>query len=186
MIHQSRFMADPGLAPTCLRYILWALAASSTDKYNGFQTDFYQKARKHAEMDETAGRGESHTTLAHCQAWIFMAIYEFKQMHFSRACLSTGRAIRLAQMLQLHKLDRNADTKPSGCLSRPRDWTETEEHRRTFWMAFCIDRYTSIAAGWPMVVDEHDVISRSIFKTWKVLYGLLMLTAADISEFARQ
>lgn len=162
ILHQSRFMADSSLAPVCLRYILWALAASSSDKYKGLQTEFYQKARRCAEMDELAGCGKSHTTLAHCQTWIFMAVYEFKQMHFSRACLSTGRAVRIAQMLRLHRLDRNDDTKQLGCLSRPpRDWTETEEHRRTFWMTFCIDRYTSIVAGWPMMINEHDV-SRSM------------------------
>jgi hypothetical protein len=106
-------------------------------------------------MDEMKGRGESTTTLGHCQAWILMAIYDFKQMCFPRAWLSAGRAVRLAQMMQLHKIDGEGVV--NQCLPPPKDWTEREERRRTFWMAFCIDRYTSIAAGWPMAIDERDV-----------------------------
>ena len=45
------------------------------------------------------------------------------------------------------------------CLPPPRDWTEREERRRTFWMAFCEDRYASIGTGWPMTYDESDVLT---------------------------
>lgn len=44
-------------------------------------------------------------------------------------------------------------------LPPPRDWTEREERRRTFWMAFCEDRYASIGTGWPMTVDEKDIMT---------------------------
>jgi len=148
-------MADGNLVPVCLRYVMWALAASVTDKYDSLHGDFYQRARKYAQIDEMKGHGESTTTLAHCQTWILMATYEFKQMYFPRAWLSAGKAARLAQMMQLHRLDGAGDVKQ--CLSPPDYWTEREERRRTFWMAFCIDRYASIAAGWPMTIDERDV-----------------------------
>ncbi|ROV91821.1 hypothetical protein VSDG_06465 [Cytospora chrysosperma] len=157
MIHPSRFMANASLSPLCLRYIMWTLAASSSDKYDGLQKDFYQRARRYAEMDEMKGRGEATTTLGHCQAWILMAIHDFKQMCFPRAWLSAGRAVRLAQMMQLHKIDGEGVV--NQCLPPPKDWTEREERRRTFWMAFCIDRYTSIAAGWPMAIDERDILT---------------------------
>jgi hypothetical protein len=32
-----------------------------------------------------------------------------------------------------------------------------EERRRTFWMAFCMDRYAGVGTGWPLIVDEKDV-----------------------------
>lgn len=44
-------------------------------------------------------------------------------------------------------------------LPSPRDWTEREERRRTFWMAFCEDRYASIGTGWPMSVEERDIMT---------------------------
>ncbi|KAK5063225.1 hypothetical protein LTR16_010266, partial [Cryomyces antarcticus] len=67
----------------------------------------------------------------------------------------TGRAVRLAQMMGLHRLDGvGLDVKQ--CLPPPRDWTEREERRRTFWMCFCEDRYASIGTGWPMSIEEKD------------------------------
>jgi hypothetical protein len=140
----------------CLRYAMWTLAASVADKYEGLQEHFYQRARKYAQMDEMKGHGESTITLGHCQTWILMSTYEFKQMYFPRAWLSSGRATRLAQMMQLHRLD-GAGLDVKQCLPPPKDWTEREERRRTFWMAFCVDRYASIGTGWPMTIDERDV-----------------------------
>lgn len=163
IIHRPRFLAALNLAPhmrppICLRYIMWTLAASVTDKYEALQEHFYQRARKYAQMDEMKGHGESTITLGHCQAWILTCTYEFKQMYFPRAWLSAGRAVRLAQMMQLHRLD-GAGLDVKQCLPPPKDWTEREERRRTFWMAFCIDRYASIGTGWPMTIDERDILT---------------------------
>jgi hypothetical protein len=168
IIHRPRFMAALNLAPhmrppVCLRYIIWTLAASITDKYDALHEHFYQRARKYAQADEMKGHGESTITLAHCQTWVLVATYEFRQMYFPRAWLSAGRGARLAQMMQLHRLDGvGLDVKQ--CLAPPKDWTEREERRRTFWLTFCIDRYASIGTGWPMTYDEKDVrMDNSLF-----------------------
>lgn len=58
----------------------------------------------------------------------------------------------------LHRLD-GAGLDVKQCLPAPRDWTEREERRRTFWMAFCQDRYASIGTGWPMTIDEKDILT---------------------------
>ncbi|KAF2003242.1 hypothetical protein P154DRAFT_520195 [Amniculicola lignicola CBS 123094] len=163
VVHKPRFLAAMNLAPhmrppVCLRYIMWTLAASVSDKYDALQEHFYHRARKYAQTDEMKGHGEATITLGHCQTWILAGTYEFKQMYFPRAWLSAGRAVRLAQMMQLHRLDGvGLDVKQ--CLPPPKDWTEREERRRTFWMAFCIDRYASIGTGWPMTIDEKDVLT---------------------------
>lgn len=58
----------------------------------------------------------------------------------------------------MHRLDGvGLDVKQ--CLPPARDWTEREERRRTFWMAFCEDRYASIGTGWPMSFDERDILT---------------------------
>ncbi|KAF1956109.1 hypothetical protein CC80DRAFT_525646 [Byssothecium circinans] len=163
IIHKPRFMAAMNLAPHMrppvgLRYIMWTLAASITDKYDALQEHFYQRARKYAQSDEMKGHGESTITLAHSQMWVLTAVYEFRLMYFPRAWLSSGRATRLSQMMQLHRLDGvGLDVKQ--CLPPPKDWTEREERRRTFWMVFCIDRYASIGTGWPMSIDERDIMT---------------------------
>jgi Fungal specific transcription factor domain len=161
IIHRPRYFAAMDLAPNmrppvCLRYAMWTHVCSVTPRYSALADHFYARARKYAEQDEIRGYGESIITVAHSQCWSLIASYEFKMMYFPRAWMSVGRATRLSQMLNLHRQDGAAlDVKQA--LPPPRDWTEREERRRTFWMAFCQDRYASVGTGWPMTIDERDV-----------------------------
>lgn len=69
--------------------------------------------------------------------------------------MSTGRMVRLVQMLGLWRLDHDeADAKDY--LPPPKDWVELEERRRTFWAAFYSDRFASSGSGWPMIIQEHE------------------------------
>ena len=102
------------------------------------------------------GVGEGFVTLTRAQTWVLLAAHEFKMMYFPRAWMSVGRATRMVLMMGLHRMDGiGMDVKQ--CLPPPKDWTEREERRRTFWMAYCVDRYASMGTGWPMTVDERDV-----------------------------
>ncbi|OQD87677.1 hypothetical protein PENANT_c005G10767 [Penicillium antarcticum] len=163
IIHRPRYFASLNLAPhmrppICLRYIMWCHAASASDKYFFLHSHFYQRARKYAEADEMKGFGESVVSLAHCQTWILIGTYEFRMIFFPRAWLSVGKAARLALMLGLNRLDGvGLDVKQS--ISPPRDWTEREERRRVFWGAFATDRYASVGTGWPLLIDEDDIMT---------------------------
>lgn len=142
--------------PICLRYIMWAHAASVTNKYVSLHPHFYQRARKYIQLDQMKGLGEGAISVAHAQCWSLISCYEFRMMHFPRAWMSTGSAMRLCLMMGLHRQDCfGLDMKQ--CLPAARDWTEREERRRTFWAAFCQDRYASVGTGWPMILDERDV-----------------------------
>ncbi|KAK5651768.1 hypothetical protein OQA88_11730 [Cercophora sp. LCS_1] len=163
MIHKYRYLAAMNLAPSqrppvCLRYAMWTLACSVTEKYLDLKDLFYQRARKYVESDYIRGYGEHMISVAHAQTHVLLASYEFKWMYFPRAWMSTGSAVRLCQMIGLHRLD-GAGLDVKQCLPAPRDWTEREERRRTFWMAFCQDRYASIGTGWPMAIDEKDILT---------------------------
>lgn len=144
--------------PVCLRYAIWTLACSVADKFADMRDLFYQRARKYVEADYVKGFGEHLISVAHAQTHVLLAEYEFKMMYFPRAWMSTGAAVRLCQMMGLHRLD-GAGLDVKQCIPAPRDWTEREERRRTFWMAFTEDRYASIGTGWPMTIDEKDVMS---------------------------
>ncbi|KAI0880369.1 uncharacterized protein GGS22DRAFT_175095 [Annulohypoxylon maeteangense] len=163
MIHKFRYLAAMNLAPNqrppvALRYAIWTQACAVADKYADLKDLFYQRARKYVEADYVKGYGEHMISVAHAQTHVLLASYEFKMMYFPRAWMSTGAAVRLCQMIGLHRLDGSGlDVKQ--CLPPPRDWTEREERRRTFWMAFCQDRYASIGTGWPMTIDERDVMT---------------------------
>ncbi|TVY19646.1 Citrinin biosynthesis transcriptional activator ctnR [Lachnellula arida] len=163
MIHKYRYLAAMNLAPSqrppvALRYAMWTLAASVVEKFMDLKDHFYQRARKYMELDYIKGHGEHMISIAHAQTHVILASYEFKMMYFPRAWMSTGAAIRLCQMMGLHRLD-GAGLDVKQCLPPPRDWTEREERKRTFWMAFCEDRYASIGTGWPMTIDEKDILS---------------------------
>ncbi|KAJ5086633.1 hypothetical protein NUU61_007940 [Penicillium alfredii] len=163
IIHGPRYYASLNLAPhmrppVCLRYMMWSHAASVSDKYFAMHGHFYQRARKYVYLDEMKGFGESIVSVAHCQTWILIGAYEFRMICFPRAWLSVGNATRLALMMGLNRLDgRGLDVKQT--LSPPKDWVEREERRRVFWMAFCNDRYASIGTGWPVVIDECDIMT---------------------------
>jgi hypothetical protein len=163
MIHKFRYLAAMNLAPNqrppvALRYAMWTIASSITDRYIDLKDHFYQRARKYLELDYLKGHGEHIMSVGHAQAHILLASYEFKMMYFPRAWMNTGAGVRLCQMMGLHRLD-GAGLDVKQCLPPPRDWTEREERRRTFWMAFCDDRYASIGTGWPMAVDEKDILT---------------------------
>lgn len=163
MIHKYRYLAAMNLAPNqrppvALRYAIWTLACSVTDKFSEMKDLFYQRARKYVEEDYIKGYGEHMLSVAHAQTHVLLAQYEFKMMFFPRAWMNTGQAVRLCQMIGLHRLD-GAGLDVKQCLPPPRDWTEKEERRRTFWMAFCEDRYASIGTGWPMSIDERDIMT---------------------------
>ncbi|RDW88831.1 hypothetical protein BP6252_00863 [Coleophoma cylindrospora] len=163
MIHKYRYLAAMNLAPNqrppvALRYAMWTLAASIEEKYMDLRDHFYQRARKYMEQDSLKGHGEHMISVSHAQTHCLLASFEFKMMYFPRAWMSTGAAVRMCQMMGLHRLDgQGLDVKQ--CLPAPRDWTEREERRRTFWMAFAQDRYASIGTGWPMTIDERDIMT---------------------------
>ncbi|RPB14964.1 hypothetical protein P167DRAFT_552229 [Morchella conica CCBAS932] len=163
VIHKGRYLASLAMGPTqrppiCLRYAIWTMAASVSDEHSHRQESLYKRARKAIEETELRGHGEAIISVACSQTWSLIACYEFKLMYFPRAWLSTGRAVRLAQMMGMHRLDGvGLDVKQ--CLPAPKDWCEREERRRTFWVAFCIDRYASIGTGWPMTVEEKDILT---------------------------
>lgn len=92
------FRAPNQRPPVCLRYAMWTMACSITDKYSDLKDLFYQRARKYVEADYIKGYGEHMISVAHCQTHILLASYEMKMMYFPRAWVNTGSAVRLAQM----------------------------------------------------------------------------------------
>ena len=85
------------------------------------------------------------------QVSILLAIYEFMRSHYRRGWMSAGRAFRLIQLMRLHEIDAPDH------ISMQTNWIETEEKRRTFWMAYSLDRFISIRNGWPLTLCEQVV-----------------------------
>lgn len=172
--------------PVCLQYITWSHAASVSDKYHNLHELFYQRARKYAELEEMRGLGEGVLSLAVCQTWLLIGTYEFRMMCFPRAWLSVGKACRLALMLGLNRIDGLGHGMKQ-TLPVTSDWTEKEERRRVFWMAYCVDRYASVGTGWPILIDDRDVSRFSTSFSFLIRRGnKLTEKPTDYDQFARQ
>ncbi|OTB06887.1 hypothetical protein M426DRAFT_9314 [Hypoxylon sp. CI-4A] len=153
---QAFYSAPHMKPPMCLQYAIWALAANGHPKYGAYHEIFYHRARQYADSDEMKGYGEHFITVAHAQAWCVIATWEAKCMMFTRAAMSSSRAVRLVHMMSLHRLDGSAE-EISPTLLPPRDWIELEERRRVFWGVFCIDSHCSISTGWPFLIDPTEI-----------------------------
>jgi hypothetical protein len=147
-------LASTSTVPACLRYIIWGLAAAVSDRHSDHAEKFYRRARRYADKDEMGGFGELVATISHCQAWILISHYEIRNLFSPRAWMSIGKAIRLVQLMQLHRLD---DPRIKIKIQPPQDSSDVEERRRVFWLAYCLDKYASMATGWPMMLEERDV-----------------------------
>lgn len=129
------------------------------------------------------GHGESFVSVAHAQTWCLVGSFEFKNMYFPRAWMSCGRAAKLSFLLGVNRLDR-VGMEVKQALPPPKDWIEKEERRRTFWLAYCEDRYASIGTGWPMSIDERDIFTNLPASEEAFLAGreVATPTLADVLE----
>ncbi|KAF4499648.1 Zn(II)2Cys6 transcriptional activator [Fusarium agapanthi] len=159
MIHGERYIASlyrPAhmQPPMCLQYAILAAGASASPAYKHMAEAFYVRARQYIQADEMKSDSDQ-ISLAHCQAWVLISHFEAQHLWFSRASMSIARAIRLAQILGLHRLDGNN----AAGLTLPiaLDFTEEEERRKTFWVIFTTDRITSSTGGWPTMMDWRSV-----------------------------
>ena len=70
--------------------------------------------------------------------------------------MSTGRCVRLVQMMGLQTID-STSREARNLLPPTKDPIELEERRRTFWAAYFGDRWLSAGTGWPMSINEEEV-----------------------------
>lgn len=140
---------------TFLRLTVQMHGACTAGEHSSLHENLYQHARKGLESLESDG---SITGLEVVQAWVLIAVYEFKQRLLARAWMSSGKASRLTQMLGLHQLDMPKYALiPTTDEMPPISWAEMEEKRRIFWCVFVIDRYAALGSGLPISILESDV-----------------------------
>lgn len=155
--------------PLFLQYTIMALAAASSDTYRHLSLPFYQRAKAYANGDDievsllvlpypcksTKTFENRCVTLAHAQYGNLMAKFEAEHLMFARASMSLCHSVRIAQILNLDKVD--AGEKVNSDLGAPNDWVELEERRRTWWAIFCCDHFVSATTKWPALIHVQDV-----------------------------
>lgn len=163
IIHQNTYyerLKDSQLRlPIYLRQAMWALAASTSTVHADRCESFYQSSRKHLEEAELKSFDMDSMPLFPAQTWTLISIFELNRGYFHRAFMSTSRAVRLVQMMRLHRLDGvTHSSDPTRRLLAPlNDVPDAEERRRVFWMAYVMDRASCISMGFPSLIDERDV-----------------------------
>ncbi|KAH9895433.1 putative Zn(II)2Cys6 transcription factor [Xylariomycetidae sp. FL2044] len=155
---------------TCLQHAMWTLASSLSSQFQVSVRQLYGKTRQlllALESDELC----QHISIEQAQAWLLLAIYELTRNDYHRGMMSAGMAFRLVQMMRLYEVDahQHPQTTPVQEQFQPRlspsglvqdDWIDAETRRRTFWLAYTIDRFTSTVDGLQLCFDDRMIRTR--------------------------
>nr|BDX35615.1 transcription factor StrO [Stachybotrys sp.] len=138
----------------CLQYAMWTLAASLSSQFQMMRRELYTETRRMLESLEAETQDTNIKCIEQLQAWMLLSYYELISDYYQRALVSAGRAFRLIQLMKLHEIDKH----PS--ISLQSDWIDTESKRRTFWVAYNFDRFTSVVDGLSLAFNEAEIGTR--------------------------
>ncbi|KAI1390588.1 fungal-specific transcription factor domain-containing protein [Hypoxylon trugodes] len=135
-------------AQTALRYAMWTLAAASASAYHTTLRDLlYHRTRQFVEsLDQRSGSNDIVDTEL-VQAWLLLSSHELMCVGFRRSWMSAGRAFRLIQLDPTWTTATTPIPHSDGKYTYQAHWVEAEQRRRTFWFAYCLDRFISLRNG---------------------------------------
>ncbi|KAH8800166.1 hypothetical protein F5884DRAFT_890900 [Xylogone sp. PMI_703] len=140
MLHKSRYFSYP--YGRCLR--------------NSVRGILYVETRKMLEALDLRDNSMEPVCIEQLQAWILITLYEFLRTDYRRGWISSGRVFRMVQLARLHEIDSGRD---DVSMSKE-DIILTEEKRRAFWVAYCLDRFISVRNGFLLTLTEDVVCTR--------------------------
>ncbi|KAL4930375.1 Zn(II)2Cys6 transcription factor [Aspergillus undulatus] len=150
-------------AQSCLQYAMWTVAASVSAQFRTIRDALYQETRRMLDgMDNRNPGADASAGIEQAQAWVLICIYEYMQLSPLQAWMSAGRCCRLVLGMRLYELD---DPNHPVMVAKDQetnliDWTGLEERRRTFWMAYSLDRFISFHNGLPFTLNEQLIATR--------------------------
>jgi Fungal specific transcription factor domain len=120
-------------------------------------TFFYDSTCKMLDDFEGKETSEGFGGIEHIQARVLLPIYDFMRTNDQRGWLSAGRCFRLLQLQRMYEIDGPEHLSSKSPSPDVEAWSYTEEKRRTFWMAYCLDRFISIRNETPLTLNENVV-----------------------------
>lgn len=135
----------------CLQYAMWTLSMALSSQFESSRELFYNETRQMLETLDLADDDLQPVRIEQVQAWLLVAFYELARASYRRASISAGRAFRLVQLARLHEVDS-----PGNSLE-DEDAVAREERRRTFWVAYCLDRLSCLRSRCPLTLTEEVV-----------------------------
>lgn len=130
---------------------MWSVASCVSPQYQDESRAFYREARKGLETGESDSANEHALDLECIQAWLILAIYELLQVDYRKGWLTAGHAFRLIKLSRTSEVDMSRQSSLD-------DWGETEERRRTFWLAYCLDRFISTRKGYSLTLNDQIAV----------------------------
>jgi hypothetical protein len=136
----------------CLQHAMWTLAMALSSQFESSRETLYTETRQMLEALDMADDDLHPVRIEQVQAWLLIAFYELARSSYRRASISAGRAFRLVQLARLHEVDS-----PGNAAEDEEDRVVKEERRRTFWVAYCLDRLISMRSRCPLTLTEEVV-----------------------------
>ncbi|SPQ24014.1 67ef6a81-3eb4-492e-b855-d8b226126aef [Thermothielavioides terrestris] len=139
----------------CLQHTMWTLAMALSSQFESSREMLYAETRQMLEALDMADDDLHPMRIEQVQAWLLIVFYELARSSYRRASISAGRAFRLVQLARLHEVDS-----PGNATEDEEDRVVKEERRRTFWVAYCLDRLISMRSRCPLTLTEEVVCTR--------------------------
>ncbi|KAE8832666.1 hypothetical protein PTNB73_10303 [Pyrenophora teres f. teres] len=151
-------------ASACLRLAVCTSATAFSAQYRDIGETFYHKTLESLENLESSEHslpwGAKYFQIEHIQAWLLLAIYEFKSMKGTQENAAASRALRLIRRCRLGDLDASDVFIQQGTYTASaakNSFAVVEEQRRTFWLAFCFERMLNTKDDLDRVLPEEMI-----------------------------
>jgi hypothetical protein len=181
---------SPTPAQACLQRAMHTAAAAVSSQFRDIEEALYVETRAMLGSLESrpvsSGRSyrsrsaSTNMPLEQIQSWLLLAQYEFLRKDEHQAMITAGRAFRLVQLARLFDVDSpcsspatmdfsmsvesvGSGNDPTMLQSSQEPFSRTEEKRRAFWMAYCLDRFLNWRNEWPLTLDEETVSSTNLW-----------------------
>ncbi|ROW12013.1 hypothetical protein VPNG_05202 [Cytospora leucostoma] len=162
MLLRSRYLRwskqpDKGRQRQCLQHAMWTLAVSQSSQFQLIRLDLYAETQRLLKDVEGASLGRHY--VEEVQARILVSLYELMSTDcdHQQGIVSARKAFHLIQLMRLNVID---DSVGSGLAERQSDWIDIESMRRTFWVAYTIDRTISAFEDSALTFFEHQILTR--------------------------
>jgi hypothetical protein len=180
---------SPTPAQACLQRAMHTAAAAASSQFPEIEDALYAGTRDMLAaldiMPMSSGRKyrprstSTDMPLEQIQSWLLVAQYEFLRKDEHQAMITAGRAFRFVQLARLIDVDSpcsssatmdivtdgvegvSYENNPAQVHTKKEPFSRTEERRRAFWMAYCLNRFLNWRNEWPLTLDEDTVSSQT-------------------------
>lgn len=162
-IYWKRFLSwadqkNPVPARACLRSAMQTMAAAMSASSTRFCDQLY--AETCALLQAFTTRCKEDIAIEYIQAWLLVGHFELLRVDEHHAMLAASRCCRLVLMARLFQIDHDAAPDSGGTTY---SFSDVEERKRTFCVAFCLDRLLCSRNEYPLTFQEEMVSDTQSF-----------------------